>query len=80
MSYIILGMVALVLVVSVVQSFQISGLKKDIASNKLTGAATGAIDMSGWTENEKMMYEHHGTLPARVSGGAQSSGGMVGGC
>ena len=48
-----------------------------------TGNVTGALDTTGWTENEKMNYEMHGTIPARleVSGAsAGSSGGMVGGC
>ena len=42
-----------------------------------------AIDMTGWTENEKMNYEMHGTIPARASGSASSAPagtGMVGGC
>ena len=26
---------------------------------------TGAIDMSGWTDNEKMNYEMHGIIPAK---------------
>ncbi len=48
---------------------------------QVTGNAVlsgGGIDMAGWTENEKMMYEHHGTLPARLQGktapSASSSG------
>ena len=50
-----------------------------------TGGAinTGAIDMSGWTENEKMNYDMHGTIPARAQGSgssALSGSGMVGGC
>ncbi len=47
-----------------------------------TGSAvkSGKIDMTGWTENEIMNYEMHGTIPAKASGGASSSGGMVGGC
>lgn len=48
-----------------------------------SNAQAGTIDMSGWTENEKMNYEMHGTLPARVqqSNVQQSQGnGMVGGC
>ena len=76
--YIIFGMVALVLVLVVIQSFQINGLKE---SNQIT--STGKIDMSGWTENEKMMYEHHGTLPAKLQGAGSAipkSAGMVGGC
>ena len=42
-----------------------------------------AIDMADWTENEKMNYEMHGTIPARASGSASSAPagtGMVGGC
>ena len=48
-----------------------------------TGSASGTIDTTGWTENEIMNYEMHGTIPARVgTTGAStgSSGGMVGGC
>ena len=49
-----------------------------------TGNATnsGKIDTTGWTENEIMNYEMHGTIPARVQSGASSSSssGMVGGC
>ncbi len=49
------------------------------AGSSLSG---GAIDMSGWTETEKMEYEHHGTLPARLQGSAQNvqAPSMVGGC
>jgi len=54
-------------------------------SPSLTGNsvnANGQIDTSGWTENEIMNYEMHGTIPARFQGQvATSSGtGMVGGC
>lgn len=43
------------------------------------------IDTTGWTENEKMNYEMHGTIPARLQGkisasSASSGSGMVGGC
>ena len=52
-----------------------------LRGNQATGGATGAIDMSGWTENEIMNYEMHGTIPARAQGSASSaSSGMVGGC
>ena len=42
----------------------------------------GKIDTSGWTENEIMNYEMHGTIPAKAGSGAarSSSNGMVGGC
>jgi len=58
------------------------------ASN-LTGNAvdgsSGKLDMADWTENEKMNYEMHGTVPARLQGkvsssSASSGSGMVGGC
>ena len=44
---------------------------------------SGKIDTTGWTTNEIMNYEMHGTIPARAEGGSAStgsSGGMVGGC
>ena len=54
-------------------------------ASSLTGNATssGEIDTTGWTENEKMNYEMHGTIPARIqqtSGSSSASSGMVGGC
>ena len=57
------------------------------ASNIGTGNAvadgSGKLDTTGWTENEIMNYEMHGTIPARVQSGASSASsgsGMVGGC
>ncbi len=47
------------------------------ASSAGTGG-TGKIDTTGWTANDIMNYEMHGTVPAQVA--AASSGGMVGGC
>ncbi len=38
-----------------------------------TSTATGALDKSTWTENEKMNYEMHGTIPARARGSAAVS-------
>ena len=78
-SYALLIMDVLVLIVSITQSFQISKLKESLEQG-LGGKTTGGVDMSSWTENEKMMYEHHGTLPSGVQGSGQSQGGMVGGC
>ncbi len=49
------------------------------------GSATtnteGKLDTTGWTENEIMNYEMHGTIPSRVSKGTSSvNNQMVGGC
>ena len=81
-------MVAAILMVSAVQSFQIKELNNKIAS--ITGAAVNSnnangangIDMTGWTDDEKMMYEHHGTPPSRLKNSVQSpaKNSMVGGC
>ncbi len=84
--YILMGLVGLVLVLTIVQSFQINSLSENTNKNAITGNAvkttTGIIDTSGWTETEKMEYEHHGTLPERLQGSGQSSpsNNMVGGC
>jgi len=81
-------LLSVVLILSIVQTLQLNGMKSKISAASATGAVTaktgaGAIDMTGWTENEKMNYEMHGTIPARF-GGSSSSGssgvGMVGGC
>ena len=37
-----------------------------IESQSQTKQAKTQVDMTGWTEDEKMMYEHHGTIPARL--------------
>lgn len=75
--YVLIGLVVVVLILSVAQSFQIYSLKEDVTIDN-----SGVVDMGGWTEDEKMMYEHHGTMPARLQGGNSQpqSGGMVGGC
>ena len=80
--YFIISMVTLLAVVSVVQAFQIGSLKTSGVG--ITGNAINeAIDTSGWTETEKMNYEHHGTLPARLQGSVTQNAAsptMVGGC
>ena len=81
-TYLLFGLVGLVLIVSLAQSFQINSLKKEMKSQVTANAVSGGIDMSGWTEDEKMLYEHHGTLPARAAQGNNQNpqAGMVGGC
>ena len=74
----------LILVLGVVQAFQMNSLKSAVTGNAIASGSTGPIDISGWTEQERMMYEHHGTLPTRLQNGnvqtAPASSGMVGGC
>ena len=56
--------------------FRVSSTGNAINSNR-------QIDTTGWTENEIMNYEMHGTIHARLQGkiAANSAGtGMVGGC
>lgn len=84
--YILMGLVGLVLVLTIVQSFQINSLSENTNKNAITGNAvkttSGALDTSGWNENEIMNYEMHGTIPTRLQGSGQTSpsSGMVGGC
>jgi len=66
--------IVLALLILFVQTLQISSIKNQISAN----AVKEGIDMRGWTDNEKMMYEHHGTLPSRMQNSKQAS--MVGGC
>ncbi|MBS3163527.1 hypothetical protein J4427_02450 [Candidatus Woesearchaeota archaeon] len=71
---------ALVVLLVLFQFYQINTLKNSITG----GAVSGKMDTSGWTQNEIMNYEMHGTIPARAQGSAgqssPSSSGMVGGC
>ena len=75
--YLLVGMVGLILLISIFQSFQINTLKKDLRGD----AGSNGVDMNTWTEDEKMMYEHHGTIPSRLQQNQeQSNNNMVGGC
>jgi len=84
----VLTLILLVVVVSFlgIQVYQISSIKNSITGNVIASVAgSGGIDMSGWSENEKMNYEMHGTVPVRAqSRGAaptqQQQPAMVGGC
>jgi len=64
----VMVIVGILLVVSIVQTFQVNGLKNKISATgaAIAGAGNGALDMSGWTANEIMNYEMHGTIPARL--------------
>ncbi|MBS3164659.1 hypothetical protein J4439_04465 [Candidatus Woesearchaeota archaeon] len=76
---VLLGVAVLALLaLSVVQTFQLRSLEQRMTGLAVGGQASGQLDMSGWSADEKMMYEHHGTLPARLGGGGAS--GMAGGC
>src|SRR3989344_4416389 len=46
-------------------SLSIGGNSVSLSGNS---QSSGAIDMSGWTDNEKMNYEMHGIIPARAQG------------
>lgn len=81
-NFVLIGIVIAVLLISVVQSFQIKSIKSKIAQIQITGNAAnsnGVMDMSGWTDDEKMMYEHHGVLPSRL-GQNQKQTSQVGSC
>ena len=89
LEYVLLSMVAVILVLALFQSVQINSLKNTMmqgvsaAASMASGGAAGKLNTAGCTEDEKMMYEHHGTVPARLQGKGQStapSTGMVGGC
>lgn len=87
-NYLLIGMLALVLAIVVIQSFQINAIKGQLTGNAaaVSADAGGAIDTTGWTETEKMEYEHHGVLPQRLQGASRASAqnsqpaAMVGGC
>lgn len=69
---------AIVLIVVIIQTIQISSLKSKFSG--ATGSATKQLDTTGWTADEKMNYEMHGIVPARAQGSASPAPSMVGGC
>lgn len=81
----VVALVVLVLV-SVVQAVQISSIKS-LTGNTVKASSSGNLDTTGWTADEVMNYEMHGTIPARLQGqavravsSAPSQSAMVGGC
>ena len=89
-SYFMPAIMGILLIIAIFQAVQINAMKsitgnavKAILSSNTNTNANG-IDMSGWSEDEKMMYEHHGTLPDRIKSSQPQSqpqqAGMVGGC
>ena len=61
-------------------TFKVSSLTGNAVAGQTN---TGKLDTTGWTENEIMNYEMHGTVPARAQGSTPSTSagaGMVGGC
>lgn len=81
--YIVMGAIVILLLLSVFQLVQLNRLSNQITGNVVASSVAngGKIDTTGWTENEKMNYEHHGTIPARAGGGSSSGNTqMVGGC
>ena len=56
-----------------------------LTGNVVSSGSDGKLDTAGWTDNEIMNYEMHGTIPARLQGKVSASStsggtGMVGGC
>lgn len=84
-SYFMPAIIGILLVIAISRAVQINAMKS-ITENAVrtisnTNTNTNGIDMTGWTEDKKMMYEHHGTLPDRLQQqGRQQQTGMVGGC
>ena len=81
-------LIGVVILVVAVQTIQLTGLSQKAVNTATSFAiasqqapSNGAIDTSQMTENEKMNYEMHGTIPARFGGGSASGlPQMVGGC
>ncbi len=74
--------VAVLLAVVVIQTVQLVGLNGRLTATGQSVATGGAVDTTGWTENEIMNYNMHGIVPARLQqGGAQQPASKgVGGC
>ncbi len=74
-------LVGILLVVSIVQFFQLNGVKsKASATGAVTATVTNSVNTAGWTEDEVMNYEMHGIIPARVAESSSTGASMIGGC
>ena len=75
MMWVVIGMLFLAVIFLMYKASSLTG--------NATAESSGKLDTTGWSENEKMNYDMHGTVPARLRGkvaSSASSGGMVGGC
>ena len=81
MTLVLMAIAVVLVLFAGVQAVQLAELRANGGISAVS-AGSGVIDTTGWTADEKMMYEHHGTLPARLQkqSAAPASGGMVGGC
>ncbi len=72
--WIIIGVLLLVVIFLTFNSSSLTG--------NVIAQGYNEIDTSGWTDNEIMNYEMHGTIPSRVQNSQRQSNsyGMVGGC
>ena len=80
MLWIVIGVLFLVALYLV---FQAGSRGASVSTGSSLASGTESIDTTGWTENEIMNYEMHGTIPAQArttSTPTGNSGGMVGGC
>ena len=76
-SSLLLGIAGILFSVALFLIYEVS-----VQTGSAVVGSSGKIDTTGWTDNEKMNYEMHGTIPARIQEkiSASSGTGMVGGC
>jgi len=82
------AIIGIILLIAIVQAVQLNSISAKIVGgtsnsvSQLSSPASGAVDTSQMTENEKMNYEMHGVIPERFGSGSasQSLPDMVGGC
>src|SRR3989344_824586 len=67
------GAITVFVLLLVLTSFGLAHIgTKDITGNAVS-ENSGELDTTGWSENEKMNYEMHGTIPARIQGQVSAS-------
>ena len=76
------GVITVSVILLAMISFGVAHIGNKISGNAVAG--NGQLDTTGWTDNEIMIYEMHGTIPSRLQGkvaaSSAASSGMVGGC
>ena len=67
------GVITVFVLLLVLTSFGLAHIgTKDITGNAVS-ENSGKLDTTDWSENEKMNYEMHGTIPARIQGQVSAS-------
>ena len=70
---ILYGVVIFILIILAIGTFANTKFRAGSSTGNAVAGSSGKLDTTGWTDNEKMNYEMHGTVPSRLQGEVTAS-------